>query len=326
MRWRLARSRAAARFASTAMCHEHRDSMRRRRPEARRRGHDLQRFEPFEEVGMTRFMQRLLLAVGAVVGCATLSNVHADQLSDVKARGVLTCGILANFEPFGYQDAATREFKGYDVDFCHGVAKALGVKPELKAISLEARIPELTQKRVDLLAAGLGYTADRAKQIGFSDAYFVSRSMVVAKDGKGFKATQDLAGKRISTVRGGTIAMFLSNALPTATQVAFDDYPAAFLAFAQDKVDGFATSEIALMRFKSKMDTQVPIILLTPALGQELWGLGVRKEEEGFRKAVNDALQTMERSGEAQRIFDKWLGSESTFKMTREFKIHPIPQ
>jgi polar amino acid transport system substrate-binding protein len=268
---------------------------------------------------------KLLLALGVISLSAVQNMAWADQLADVKARGTLTCGILANLEPFGFQDPNTREFTGYDVDFCNGVAKALGVKPELKAVSLEARIPELSQKRVDILAAGLGYTPERAKQIAFSDAYFTSRSMVVAHEDAGYKSTQDLAGKRISVVKGGTISMFIAKSIPTATTVAFDDYPAAFLAFSQRKVDGFGTPEIALMRFKAKMDKQIPMVLLTPPVGEELWGLGMRNDEEGFRKAVNDALQQMERSGEAQKIFDKWLGAGSPFKMHREFKIAPIP-
>lgn len=269
---------------------------------------------------------KTVLALSAILTFIIQTNVWADQLDDVKARGTLTCGILANLEPFGFQDATTRGFVGYDVDFCKGVALALGVKPELKAVSLEARIPELLQKRVDILAAGLGYTADRAKQIGFSDAYFVSRSMVIAHEDSGYKTTQDLAGKRISVVRGGTMSMFIAKSIPTATTVAFDDYPAAFLAFSQRKVEGFGTPEIALMRFKAKMDTQIQMVLLSPPVGIELWGLGFRKEEANFGKAVNDALQQMETTGEAQKIFDKWLGSGSAFKMRREFKLAPIPE
>ncbi|MEO8302764.1 MAG: transporter substrate-binding domain-containing protein [Betaproteobacteria bacterium] len=265
------------------------------------------------------------LVVGAMMGYGMVSVAHADQLGDVKAKGVLTCGVLANLEPFGFQDPNTREYTGYDVDFCNAVAKGLGVKPELKAVSLEARIPELLQKRIDILAAALGYTPDRAKQIAFSDAYFVSRSMVVAHEGKGFTKTQDLAGKRISVVRGGTIAIFIAKALPTATTVAFDDYPAAFLAFGQEKVDGFGTPEIALLRFKAKMEKQIPMVLLSPPVGEELWGLGMRSDEGGFKRAVNGVLQDMERSGEAQKIFDKWLGGATIFKMRREFKIAPIP-
>ena len=263
---------------------------------------------------------------GAIIACVVQVNAYADQLAEVKARGVMTCGILANFEPFGFQDPTTREFTGYDVDFCYAIGKALGVKTELKAISLEARIPELTQKRLDILSAALGYTSDRGKQIGFSNAYFVSRTMVCVLDNKGFKTTSDLAGKRISVVKGGTSGIFISKTIPTATLVAFDDYPAAFLALSQGKVEGFGTSEVALLRFKAKLEPQVPMSLLEPPVGVEMWGLGIRKDEEGFKKAVNDALDAMERSGEAQRIFDKWLGSGSTFKMKRDFKIAPIPE
>ena len=39
--------------------------------------------------------------------------------------------------------------------------------------------------------------------------------MIVAHEGKGDKTTQDLAGKRISVVRGGTIA--INNRLPIGT-------------------------------------------------------------------------------------------------------------
>ena len=269
---------------------------------------------------------KALLVAGAVIACAVQASAYADQLAEVKARGVLTCGILANFEPFGFQDPTTREFTGYDVDFCNGVGKALGVKTELKAISLEARIPELSQKRVDLLSAALGYTADRAKQINFSNAYFVSRTMVVVLDDKGFKTTGDLAGKRISVVKGGTSSIFIGKTIPTATVVAFDDYPAAFLALTQGKVEGFGTSEVALMRFKAKLEAKVAMSLLEPPVGVEMWGLGLRKDEDAFKKAVNDALDGMERSGEAQKIFDKWLGSGSSFKMPRDFKIAPIPE
>ena len=41
-------------------------------------------------------------------------------------------------------------------------------------------------------------------------------------------------------------------------------------------------------------------------------------------KSVNDALQAMEASGEAQEIFDKWVGAKSTYETKRSFKIEPI--
>ena len=49
------------------------------------------------------------------------------------------------------------------------------MKLELKLISVPARIPELMQGRIDVLAANLGYTPERAKQIAYSDSYYVEQ-------------------------------------------------------------------------------------------------------------------------------------------------------
>lgn len=262
----------------------------------------------------------------ALIACAVTfaAPARADQLADIKARGTLVCGVLGNLEPFGYQDAASREVVGYDIDFCKGVAKRLGVKPELKLISLEARIPELSQGRVDLLAAVLGYTPARAEQIAFSDAYFVSEQKLAVKSGGPYKQRDDLAGKRISTIKGSSTQNFLQKAVPTAQLVSYDDAPSAFMALVQGKVDGFGLSESMLRRFIAKLGPSGNLQVITPALGQESWGLGIKKGEPALEKSVNDALADMEKSGEAQQIFDKWLGPKTIYQMKREFHVQPI--
>jgi polar amino acid transport system substrate-binding protein len=265
---------------------------------------------------------RALCAVGLA---AMLSHAAlADELSDVKARGTLVCGVQSNLEPFGFQDANTRALRGYDVDFCNGVAKALGVKPELKVVSLEGRIPELLGSRVDILAAVLGYTPERARQIAFSDGYFVSQHRIAVRADSPYKTRDDLSGKRISIIKGSSTQNFLAKVLPTAQLVSYEDGPSAFMALAQGKVDGYGLSEALLRRFIAKLNGEGKIKVLTPPLGEETWGLGMRKDEPAFQAAVNNALQSMEKSGEARQIFDRWLGQTTIFKMNREFTIQPI--
>src|SRR6478609_2585466 len=118
------------------------------------------------------------LAAAALFGAQA---VHADQLADIKQKGTLVCGTLGNAEPFSFPNPQTRETQGYDVDFCAAVAKALGVKLELKLISVPARIPELMQGRVDVLAANLGWTPDRAPRRQDEDA---RRSVRQARRGR----------------------------------------------------------------------------------------------------------------------------------------------
>jgi polar amino acid transport system substrate-binding protein len=256
----------------------------------------------------------------------TLASISAsaDQLADIKAKGILTCGTLGTSEPFSFPDPQTREITGYDVDFCKAVAKSLGVKLDLKPISVAARIPELQQGRVDIVIANLGWSPERAEQIAFSDQYFASEQKVAARKESGFTKLSDLAGKRISATKGSSSELAVRKALPTATTMTFQDPPSGFLAMQQGKVDGFALSELSLVKFKQQSEATSPVVILEPSLVLEPWGIGMRKDEVSMVKHVNGLLASMEKSGEALQIFNKWMGASTLYKMQRGFRIEPI--
>jgi len=262
-----------------------------------------------------------LLAALTLVGTGL---AHADQLADIKKAGTLICGTLGTAEPFSFPNPQTREIQGYDIDFCAAIAKSLGVKLEIKAISVPARIPELQQSRVDVLAANLGWTAERAEQIAFSDSYFVSRQMAAARRADKFKSPADLSGKRVAAAKGSTSELAAKKAIPNVNTVTFQDPPALFLALQQSKVDGVALSELVLVKWKKESEASTPIDILEPELITEPWGVGMRKGETGLINHVNQTLSSMERSGEAGKIFDKWLGVGTTYNLKRTFKIEPI--
>ncbi|MCY1552069.1 Bacterial extracellular solute-binding protein, family 3 [compost metagenome] len=105
----------------------------------------------------------------------------------------------------------------------------------------------------------------------------------------------------------------------------YEDTPTAFTALVQNKVVGFSVPEVVAHRLINKLgDKGDQFQLLEPPVGSETWGLGVRKGETAMLAAVNDSLQKMEASGEAQQIFDKWLGANTIYKMSRTFQIAPI--
>jgi polar amino acid transport system substrate-binding protein len=275
---------------------------------------------PFPSISVHKFVLSLISAV------AISTPAFADQLADIKARGTLICGVFSGAEPFAFQDATTHEVKGYDIDVCKGVAAHMGLKPELKVISLDARIPELQQGRVDILAALLGYTPARAEQVAYSDAYFVSRQMILVKDPK-YKELDDVGDKRVSTVKGSSNIPFLQKALPKANIVSYDDAPTAFMALVQGKADAHAVSEVVARRFVQKMGEQnTKLEVLEPEVGIEYWGLGIKKGEPALESAVNDALVAMDKAGEIDKIFNQWLGSGSAYQMTRTFTVSPIPR
>lgn len=149
-------------------------------------------------------MKTKLLSLAVAAAILSTGAASADQLEDIKARGTLICGTLGTAEPFSFADPQTRQIVGYDIDLCQAIADDLGVKMEAKPISVEARIPELVQGRIDIVAGNLGYTPERAEQIDYTTSYFVSLQKLLVKEGSEFDTIDSLAESRISAPKGSS--------------------------------------------------------------------------------------------------------------------------
>jgi polar amino acid transport system substrate-binding protein len=246
----------------------------------------------------------------------------ADTLADVKAKGVMVFGVRDSIHGFGYIDEKSRELIGYDVDFCKAIAKKLGVKAEFKPLTGATRIPQLLSGNVDLVAATMTKTEERAKQIDFSYTYFLTGQKFITRKGT-VKTLADLEGKKIGTAKGTTSEQNVKKALPSATVQAFDEHAPSFLALQQGKVFAITTDESILANILSKAPDKDKYEIPNIRISDEPYGLGLRKGDTNLLKFVNATLLEMEKTGEAKQIFDKWFGPKGkAFSMNRgDFKI-----
>ncbi|OPY75637.1 MAG: ABC transporter glutamine-binding protein GlnH precursor [Syntrophorhabdus sp. PtaU1.Bin058] len=268
---------------------------------------------------MKRFVV-VFMAVMFVVGlCGTLAA--QDRLDAIKKRGALIAGVKDSTPGFGYVDEKTREIVGYDVDFVRTIANKLGVKLELKPVTSASRMPQLIEGNIDIIAATMTKTAERAKQIDFSYTYFFTGQKFIVRKGT-VKGLADLDGKRIGTAKGSTSEQNAAKALPKATILSFDDYPQALLALQQGKVFAITTDESILANLLSKAPNKDQYEIPDIQISDEPYGLGIKKGEKGLLDFVNKTLLEMEKSGEAKKIFDKWFGPNSPTPLKRgSFKI-----
>jgi polar amino acid transport system substrate-binding protein len=244
----------------------------------------------------------------------------SDTLADVKKKGVLVAGVKDSLPPFGYIDEKSRQIVGYDIDFIKAIAKKLGVKVELKPVTSASRMPQLQEGHIDIIAATMTKNAERAKVIDFSHAYFITGQKFLAKKGA-VKSLKDLEGKKIGTTKGSTSEQNVKKSIPTATVLSFDDYPQAFLAVMQGKVAAVTTDEAILAGILAKSPNKAQYEIPNIQISDEPYGLGMRKGDKNFVEFVNKTILEMEKSGEAQKIFNKWFGANTQFHLNRTFKI-----
>ena len=269
---------------------------------------------------MPNIITRLAAAVALIAGVSAAAQ--ADQLSDIKARGKLTCGVLGGFEPFGFQDPATREVNGYEPDLCKGLARFLGVEPDVKVVTSQGRIPELLQGRVDVEASLLGWSKEREQQVDYTNVYASVDSKLLIMKASGITSPDQLKDKKIGVAKGSLLEGIAQRRFPNATVVAFDDTPVAYLALRQGKIQALLMTETTLASLRN-LDPEGDRTAILPKVYQRSQiAFVLRKgDNETLKAAINAFLDQYEKSGEGQKLYDTWFGANSKLKMTRALAV-----
>jgi polar amino acid transport system substrate-binding protein len=268
-----------------------------------------------------RRLAQALIAVGA--SFLAVQAAQADQLDDIKKKGELVVGVLGTDEPNSFIDPRTREIIGYEVDLARAIAARLGVRLQVKQLAVAARIPELQQGHVDLLAASLTHNKEREAVIDFSLTTFVTGQKVLVKADSGIQNLAQLSGKKVVTIKGGTQEPNIRKAVPQVDVVTFDTGPQAFQALQQGKGVAFVNDEVSLLDQHAKLGAaQKQYRILEQNISVEPLAIGIRKGEKRLKEQVDGALRDLEKAGEADKLFVKWYGPETRLKFPkRTFRI-----
>lgn len=270
-----------------------------------------------------RNMKKIILLFSTLFFLAVTFGVSFadDTLQIIKKRGVLRAGVKDLAPGFALADVKTGEIAGYDVDIVKALARKLDARLEIVPLKDEERIPFLTEGKVDIVAATMTKTKERERFVDFSHTYFFTEQKFLVRKGTVQRLT-DLEGKKIGTVAKTTSETNIRKVLPSADIVIFEDYVPAFLALQKGDIFAVTTDEAILAGILAKADSgvfEIPPL----AISKEPYGLGIRKDQKPFLRFINKSLLEMEKSGEAQKIYNKWFGPGSSIPLKRAFKISP---
>ncbi len=261
-----------------------------------------------------------ILALPLMMIC---SAAQADALADIQARGQLNCAVYSDVPPFSSPDPQTRQLAGMDVDLCGALADKMGLKLNLMPTSIEARIAVIATGRADVLIANLAYTKTRGKQIQFSDPYYVAKEMLLVKKPNADKTRADFKGKRISATKGTTSEQSIY--LAGAKAVTFQDAASAFLALEQNKAVGFVTNTMTGIKMISQAKKDgIELGMIKEPMALEPIGVGMRKDEPALLAKINTSLKGMDDDGTIDKIWNKWIGPDTEYKMIREDRVQPL--
>lgn len=262
-------------------------------------------------------MKKQLLAVAVMALAAGSAFAQSnDTLAKIKASGTITEGVRES-SGLSYT-LGDGKYTGFHYDVCArviaDVQKQLGLaklETKYQPVTSQNRIPLVQNGTVDIECGSTTNNQARQKDVAFAVTTYVEEVRIATKANSGITGIKDLNGKTIATTTGTTSVQTLrknkrADGL-TFKEVFGKDHSDSFLLLESGRADAFIMdgSILAANIAKSKAPNDFKIVGET--LSVEPIAIMIRKDDPAFKKAVDDSLKGMMKSGEMAKLYDKWF-------------------
>jgi polar amino acid transport system substrate-binding protein len=258
----------------------------------------------------TKTFMPLLLGLGLLFWVSS-GDGTAGTLQDIKARGKLIVGVKTDYPPLGFLDKKGVN-KGFDIDISKALSKELFGNEnavEFVSVTSENRIPFLISRKIDLIAATLTITEERKSEVDFSIPYFITGQTILVQADSKITKYQDLARKKVATIRGSTGDVAIEEMVPDAERIKFKTNFEALQALKERRVEAFVQDFVLLFNLLQK-NPGLKMAGLQP-FRPGRYGLAVRKGDKEWLDFINATLTKMKETGEYGKLLDKWFGPEA---------------
>ncbi|QHQ33830.1 amino acid ABC transporter substrate-binding protein [Algicella marina] len=244
-----------------------------------------------------------LAAAGLAAGLASAATVD-----DVKANGVLKCGVTTGLVGFAAPDA-NGNWEGFDVAVCRAVAAAVLGDPqavEFVPTTGKTRFTALASGEVDLLARNTTWTFSRDVDLKFTFVgvnYYDGQGFMVRKD-LGVSSAKELDGATVCIQTGTTTELNLADYF-RANNISYEPVPIETNAEAQQQYlagacDVYTTDASGLAATRATFEDADAHTLLPEIISKEPLGPLVRHGDDQWADIARwtlNALITAEELG-----------------------------
>ena len=252
----------------------------------------------------------LLLVAGCTSDDGGGKKTAAGGVTLVKGGQLTTCTHLP-YPPF--QSEIDGKVQGFDVSLIDLVAKDLGVKQVVLDTPFEnfKTGAFLNSGECDLAAAGMTITAERKKNVDFSDPYFDATQAVLVDKKSGINSLADVKSK------GAKLgAQAQTTGEDYAKSKGFD--PVSFES-SDAVLNGLRTGQVKAVIIdypvvqgwlKDKANASAFKVVDNLNTGEQ-YGFTVKKGNTKLVAAINKALKDAKADGTYKKLYEKWIGPYS---------------
>jgi glutamate/aspartate transport system substrate-binding protein len=267
-------------------------------------------------------MKRSAFVLGAALLVAALEFDTAcaqgnGTLAKIRESGSITMGTRDSSGALAYA-LGNGKYAGFHFDVCTkviaDVQAQLGLpKLEVKylAVTPQNRISLVQNGTVDLECGSTTNNAARQKDVAFAPTLYVEEVRIAVKASSGITNISQLANRTVATTTGTTSVQLLRKH-EFAAGIEFKelfgkDHGDSFLLLESGRADAFVMDGQVLAALISRSKSPADYKIVGQVLSVEPIGIMMRKDDPAFKKAVDDSIRAMAKSGEIAKLYDKWF-------------------
>ena len=264
-------------------------------------------------------MKREIAIIGIIAGIAIgfglgwfipplLTQPEGKSLIDqIKDRGELIVGTSADYPPFeNFTWPYTGEIQGFDVNVSRWIADELGVDLVMTHIDFAQLISACKAGTIDMIAAAMTYTEDRAESLTPSITYINSSNVVMVKNSSSLTDITDLTelvGVGDIGCQSGTVFQW---DLEEITGMSFTAYPSAIVLMTNLLADNVVAAYVDKATFEFYNRTEDLRIIYDS--GTEPLSLWTRHGQPELLYVMNEVILQAYITGRMYILIDSWFG------------------
>ena len=258
----------------------------------------------------------------AEAGAASAAAVDAEPhpvLDRIRSSGKIVLAHRESSVPFSYYDASKKPV-GYALDLCKDVAEAVRKHLGMKTIEIEY-VPITTATRIDTIVTGkadleCGATtnnAERRQKVAFTIPHYITGTRFAVRADSPIAELNQFEHHVLVSTAGSTPFKSVDQAnkdrLLGIDVKPVKDNAEAMRMLADKSADGFAMDDVQLYGLIAEAANPAQFKVVGKFITIEPLAIMMSKDDAAFKKVVDDEMRHLIRSGEGEKIYNRWFMS-----------------
>ncbi|MBP1850946.1 transporter substrate-binding domain-containing protein [Rhizobium halophytocola] len=242
----------------------------------------------------------------AAVSLAALSLAAGQAFADGENYVI---GTDSTYPPFEYVDASGN-FLGFDMDIGRALCEEMKAECTIVSNDWDGIIPALQAKKFDMILSSMSITAEREKEVDFTDKYYNTPPAVAVPKDSDIKDVAGLASKTIGAQSSTTHANYVEAHMKDSELKLYPSADEYKLDLSNGRIDAVVDDIVVLTEWVKSEDGACCKILTALPIDEEINGKGagiaVRKGDP-LKEKLNKAIAAIRENGTYKKIQDKYF-------------------